>query len=184
MLNQRMRPRTLRRRQTGKSWAAAIEQLEDRQLLSASPSPTALTPAQVRDYYGFNDVKFRYFTVIQTAYGPLFARVTVPGDGTGQTIAIIDKYYDPNIVNDVNVFDSQFNLPAINLTIDRLPSATTTEPSGAWENEESLDVEWAHAIAPGANIVVVNCGPSLANLLNAVNAAKNYPGVSVVSMSL
>jgi Subtilase family len=114
----------------------------------------------------------------------IFHRATAPGDGTGQTIAIIDKYYDPNIVNDVNVFDSQFNLPAINLTIDQLPSATTTDPTGSWENEESLDVEWAHAIAPGANIVVVNCGPKLANVLSAVTAAANYPGVSVVSMSL
>jgi Subtilase family len=185
MLN-RLKRRTacVRRRQCSHAWAPAVEALEDRRLLSGNPAPTALTPAEVRSYYGSDKIKFAYWAVIHTEFGPVIDRVTSPGDGTGQTIAIIDKYYDPNIQNDVNVFDSQFNLPAINLTIDQLPSSTTTDPTGSWENEESLDVEWAHAIAPGANIVVVNCGPKTADFLNAVTAAANYPGVSVVSMSL
>ena len=75
----------------------------------------------------------------------------------------------------MNVFDSQFNLPAINLIVDKLPSAKTTDPTGNWEDEESVDVEWAHAIAPAASIVVINCGTKTADFLNAVNVAANYP---------
>jgi subtilase family serine protease len=185
MLN-RLKRKTgcVRRRQSSLNWAPAVEALEDRRLLSNTPSPTALTPAQVRSYYGFDQINFTYYATFQSRFGPIFHRVTAPGDGTGQTIAIIDKYYDPNIQNDVNVFDTQFNLPAPNLIIDKLPSVTTTDPTGNWENEESIDVEWAHAIAPAASIVVINCGTTNPDFLKAVNVAANYPSVSVVSMSL
>jgi hypothetical protein len=185
MLN-RLKRKTgcVRRRQRCHFGAPAVEALEDRRLLSGSPAPTALTPAEVRSYYGFDQINFTYYATFQSRFGPIFHRITAPGDGTGQTIAIIDKYYDPNTQNDVNVFDSQFNLPAPNLIIDKLPSATTTDPTGNWENEESIDVEWAHAIAPAASIVVINCGPTNADFLKAVNVAANYPSVSVVSMSL
>ncbi|HKM56861.1 MAG TPA: S53 family peptidase, partial [Isosphaeraceae bacterium] len=63
-----------------------------------------------------------------------------------------------------------------------------TDPSGAgtgnWEVEEALDVEWAHAIAPGAQIVLVEANSdSLSNLMAGVATAASQPGVSVVSMS-
>ena len=64
----------------------------------------------------------------------------------------------------------------------------TTDPVGAggvnWEVEESLDVEGAHAVAPGAQIVLVEAnGESLDDLMSAVRTAAGLPGVSVVSMS-
>jgi hypothetical protein len=171
-------------RRTSNGWlpASGVEQLEERQMLSATPSPTALTPAEVRSYYGFSNITFTTFGTITVKGHKILVPIAVPGNGTGQTIAILDKYSDPDIVHDLNVFDTQFNLPAINLTV--VGGVTATDPTGGWENEESLDVEWAHAIAPGANIVVVNY-PAVneATFLNAVNTAKNYPGVSVVSMS-
>jgi hypothetical protein len=53
-----------------------------------------------------------------------------------------------------------------------------------WELEEALDVEWAHAIAPGAQIVLVEASSSsLSDLMSAVATAAAQPGVSVVSMS-
>ncbi len=63
-----------------------------------------------------------------------------------------------------------------------------TDPSGPgtdnWELEESLDVEWAHAIAPGAQIVLVEANSqSLSDLMASVATAASQPGVSVVSMS-
>jgi hypothetical protein len=66
-----------------------------------------------------------------------------------------------------------------------LPPATTPDPiHGSWESEESLDVEWAHALAPGANILLVECNsPSFADLFSGVAYAASAPGVSVVSMS-
>ncbi len=64
-------------------------------------------------------------------------------------------------------------------------SQVPTDTTGGWESEEALDVEWAHAIAPGANIVLIEANsPSTANLLTAaVNTARSLSGVSVVSMS-
>ena len=69
------------------------------------------------------------------------------------------------------------------------PGSDRGQPGGGqtndgWALEESLDVEWAHAIAPGANILVVEAGSqSLKGLMNAVNVARNTPGVVAVSMS-
>ncbi len=77
------------------------------------------------------------------------------------------------------------NLPKINQMVNQAGSQTNT----GWAQEESLDVEWAHAIAPGASILVVEAAPSystsqeLQNLLGAVNAARNTPGVVAISMS-
>ncbi|MGD0045077.1 MAG: S8 family serine peptidase [Isosphaeraceae bacterium] len=63
-----------------------------------------------------------------------------------------------------------------------------TDPSGLgtsnWELEEALDVEWAHAIAPGAQIILVEANSqSLSDLMASVATAASQPGVSVVSMS-
>ena len=68
---------------------------------------------------------------------------------------------------------------------DSLP---LTDPSGVgtdnWEVEEELDVEWAHAMAPGAQIVLVEANSqSLSDLMAGVATAAAQPGVSVVSMS-
>src|SRR5260221_5428384 len=58
------------------------------------------------------------------------------------------------------------------------------DPNGGWELETALDVEWAHAMAPGAQIVVVEANSqALADLMAGVVTAANQPGVSVVSMS-
>ena len=67
-------------------------------------------------------------------------------------------------------------------------SLPATDPSGAgtdnWEVEEALDVEWAHAIAPGARIILVEANSqSLSDLMAGVATAASQPGVSVVSMS-
>ncbi len=130
---------------------------------------------------------------------------TTPLDGTGQTIAIVDAYDDPDIYQAVDVFDSEFGLttagpdlytqygPAASfLTVlnqnGQPTSLPATDPSGAgtdnWEVEEALDVEWAHAIAPGAQIDLVEANSqSLSDLMSSVTTAAHQPGVSVVSMS-
>src|SRR5262249_822259 len=57
-------------------------------------------------------------------------------------------------------------------------------PNTDWSVEIALDVEWAHAIAPGATILLVEAhSNSYADLLTAVDYARNYPGVAAVSMS-
>ena len=116
------------------------------------------------------------------------------GDGTGQTIAIVDAYNDPNIVQDLQTFDQTFfpgqadpQLTVIGQDPDHPSTLPNTDPSGpgaSWAVEESLDVEWAHAIAPGANILLVEANSDYdPDLFQAVQTASQQSGVSVVSMS-
>ena len=108
------------------------------------------------------------------------------GDGSGVTIALIEMYHDPNLASDLATFDQKYGLPTPTLTVVNLAG---TQTNSSWGEEESLDVEWAHAIAPGANILVVEAAPGntesqqLQNLMAAVQTASTTPGVAVVSMS-
>jgi hypothetical protein len=129
-----------------------------------TPPAGAYTPAQVDQAYQFNKVNY---------------------NGTGETIAIVDAYDDPNIQADLNAFDAQFGLPVTTVTRvnetggTSLPAADST---GGWELEESLDVEWAHAIAPGAKILLVEASTANdSDLLPAVSYAGSH--ANVVSMS-
>jgi subtilase family serine protease len=80
-------------------------------------------------------------------------------DGTGQTIVIVDAFGNDNILNDSNIFSEINALPA--LTADNFQIFYPTGPAscggvcGSWADETSLDVQWAHAVAPGANIALV-----------------------------
>jgi subtilase family serine protease len=134
----------------------------------SSTSPTGLTPEQILEAYGISRITF--------------SSGTVSGDGAGQTIAIIDAYDDPDIASDLAEFDAEFGISAPpSFTVDNL-GATTID--AGWALETALDVEWAHAIAPDANIVLVEApSDSLSDLLDAVSYASNLAGVSVVSMS-
>jgi subtilase family serine protease len=76
-------------------------------------------------------------------------------DGTGKTIIILDAFSNPYLVNDVNFFDTYFGLPAINLTIIHPGGGVPPVNAGGWAEEEQLDVDYAHAIAPGAHILLV-----------------------------
>ena len=106
---------------------------------STSTSPSGYSPAEIRAAYEIDEIAF--------------SNGTVSGDGAGQTIAIIDAYNDPNIASDLAAFDAEYGLSAPpSFTVDNL-GATTTD--AGWALETALDVEWAHAIAPDANIVLV-----------------------------
>src|ERR1700733_2901617 len=98
---------------------------------------------------------------LQTAYNeqPLFnAGIT----GAGQTIVIVASCGSPTIQADLAVFDAQYNLPAppslkIIQPAGKVPAYDPTDANGdvGWAGETTLDVEWAHTIAPGANILLV-----------------------------
>jgi hypothetical protein len=154
-----------------------LDELDDRCLL-ASGSPAAAisyTPAQIGTAYGLNGITFT------SSSG-----TTVKGDGSGETIALIELNSDPTLQSDLNTFDAQYDLPSLTLTVVNQAGSQTDSD---WSREQALDVEWAHAIAPGANILVVEAAPSgsaaqeLQSLLGAVNTARNTPGVVAVSMS-
>jgi autotransporter-associated beta strand protein len=152
-----------------------------------SPSSVGYVPSQVRAAYGVDSVSLG----------------SVVGDGTGQTIAVIDAYNDPAFVDstdpsfassDLYKFDHdpEINLPdPPSFRILNQNGGTTLPPNDTegWAVEEALDIEWAHAMAPNANIVVIeaNSGEyssqSFSDLATAVDTARNLPGVSVISMS-
>jgi hypothetical protein len=143
-----------------------LEELESRTLLSV------FAPDQVRHAYGIDQLSF------VTAAGHRIA-----ADGSGQTIAIVDAHHDPNIVSDLHYFDWMFDLPNPPRFTVATPQGTPSVSSG-WALETALDVEWAHAIAPGANILLVEARSSnWSDLFGAIDYARSQPGVSVVSMS-
>jgi PKD repeat protein len=79
--------------------------------------------------------------------------------GTGQTVAIVDAYNDPNIKADLNTFDSQYGLSCSScLTVYGQTGSTTSLPANdtsGWSVEESLDVEAVHGICPSCHIDLV-----------------------------
>jgi kumamolisin len=124
--------------------------------------------------------------------------VTVPGcnpnlttanpTGGSRAIALVDPFDDPTAEGDLATFSAQFGLPAANFTV--VYAAGTEpgiDPTGGSEVEEALDTEWAHAMAPEAQIFLVEAPDnSLINLFNAVLVASELvaeAGGGEVSMS-
>lgn len=137
----------------------------------ATAGPTGLSPAQIRQAYGFNTITF--------------ANGAVAGDGAGTTIAIVDAYDNPNIASDLHQFDLQFGLPDPVLTkVNQTGGTSLPRADAGWAGEIALDVEWAHAVAPGARILLVEAkSNSLSDLMAAVDYARHASGVVAVSMS-
>jgi subtilase family serine protease len=80
--------------------------------------------------------------------------------GSGRTIAIVDSFGSPTIREDLHAFDAAFGYPDPKLTIVQpagRPPAFDRDDSdqSGWAGETTLDVEWAHAMAPGADILLV-----------------------------
>jgi hypothetical protein len=167
-----------------------VENLESRTLLSTShldgvfaspasfyspritnPTPVGYTPTEIRHAYGFDQVAFNDGAIV--------------GDGSGQTIGIVDAYGAPTLASDLRTFDRTFNLPDPVLTkVEEYVHGQPPRTDSGWALETALDVEWAHAAAPGAKILLVEtASSSLSDLLSGVDYARSYSGVSVVSMS-
>ncbi|HET9781018.1 MAG TPA: S53 family peptidase [Candidatus Dormibacteraeota bacterium] len=106
-------------------------------------------------------------------------------DGTGTTIVIIDGFQSPTIQRDLATFDAIWGLPAANLQILTPDGATTPAKSQVpWFIEEAVDVEWAHAIAPGANLILVEAKTGDdADILSATKYAVDNNLGDVISMS-
>jgi subtilase family serine protease len=99
------------------------------------------TPAQIRAAYFLN---------------PLLRKGI---DGRGQSIVIVDSFGSPTIRHDLKVFDRQFRLPPprslmIIHPAGPIPAFRSTQTRLGWAEETTLDVEWAHVMAPRARIVL------------------------------
>lgn len=129
-----------------------------------------MSPTQLRDFYG------------------------LPATGGHDVIAIIDAYHYPTALSDFNTFSASFGLPQETSTN---PTASTNtvfqvvyqggkkpRTNSGWALEAALDIEWAHALAPNAKIILVEAqSNSNANLYAAVDLAVSLAGVKQVSMS-
>ena len=136
----------------------------------ASPGPTGFTPAQIRQAYGLDQISFG----------------GTPADGRGTTIAIVTAYDSPNIAADLATFNATFGIPAPPSfqKVNQTGGSTLPVFNPSWSTETCLDVQWAHAIAPGASILLVEAkSNATADMLAAVRYARSAPGVVAVSMS-
>jgi subtilase family serine protease len=160
------------------SLPAPIPTVSDYQFLSASTTPPAET-----DCFS---VGRRCFTPasMQASYNlpPLYA---AGNNGHGMTIAIIDSFGNPNMASDLGNFNTQMDLPHMcgepGLTCaSGMPTfqhvywngktqvkapppdsqGTGSQTRNIWALETSLDVEWAHTVAPGANILLMTTNPA------------------------
>jgi hypothetical protein len=184
-----------------------MELLEQRVMLSVSPAisnnpvpppplpsqpeplqgvvgtPFSLDPQLVNDAYGFNSLEYNISGKI------------LPADGADQTIAIVDAYGSPSIVQDAQTFDEHWGISNYDsggnffLSIQKLNPTVSSESDPVdvqqgWAKETALDVEWAHAVAPGAHILLVEApSQSFLDLLDAAVYGANQKGVVAVSMS-
>ncbi len=96
---------------------------------------------------------------VQAAYqiNPLYG---AGFDGTGETVVIVDAYGSASITQDAELFSRVYGLPSLNSSNFHILKAggLVNNPHGVarnWAIETTLDVEWAHATAPGANIALV-----------------------------
>ncbi|RUP23491.1 MAG: peptidase S53 [Curvibacter sp.] len=166
----------------------------------AGTAVVTYTPAQIRAAYGLPAIP---------AAGTSLTAAQAAQFGAGQTIYIVDAMHNPNVAAELAAFNSKFGLPtcttkaiATNATLPlAAPSAsacelsvvysnasaamTATAPAydSGWSTEISLDVQWAHAIAPLARLVLIEAPDSSVNNLLAAVALANKMGPGVVSMS-
>ena len=155
-------------------WIKVLGTQPDGSAKLTSRTPTGLSPSAIQSVYTLSGLS------------------PSSGAGAGQIIAIVDAYHDPSALSDLNKFNSQYGYA----TLSTCSSLTQTGPcflqadpqgtpsvNSGWVLEESLDIEWARAEAPGAKIVLVEAASnSLTNLFNAVSYAGSI-GATEVSMS-
>jgi len=123
--------------------------------------PSGILPVQFKAAYGFNQIA---------------------NQGQGQTIALVDAFDDPNIASDLAFYASYFHLTPCNF--QKVKVGNPQGDSG-WGLEMALDVEQACALAPRANLILVEANSnSFDDLLAAVQVASSAPyNATVISMS-
>ena len=157
------------------------------------------TPAQIRAAYGL---------VALPAVGAAISSTLAAQLGAGQTIYIIDAYHDATALSDLNLFSAKFGLPTctnvaipatatlplatppsactfsqVNATATAAMTSTVPVYNATWAPESKLDVQWAHAIAPLARIVLIEMPSSLSSYILGANLLAAKMGHGVVTMS-
>jgi subtilase family serine protease len=168
---------------------------------SGSGSGAVETPLYIANFYGTSlpsgqPSPFLCFPVvcytpqdIKTAYNYPATKGQNGLDGAGQTIVIVDAFGDPAVQHDLNTFDSEFGIPRTMVQIvcqDHV--CPVFDPQNAdmvsWTGEITLDTQYAHAMAPGAHIVlfVTTSDDDLVMAQGILQAVKMFPH-SIISQS-
>jgi subtilase family serine protease len=168
--------------------------------LSSGTTVATYTPAQIRMAYSFP---------LLPAVGSSLTPAQAAGLGAGQTIYLIDAHHDPNAAAELAAFDAAFGLPAcsaaeipVDAALPLAPAATSgctlsvvystilggmTAKSpvydSGWATEIAIDVQWSHASAPLARVILIEAPDSSTNSLLAAIHLANAMGPGVVSMS-
>jgi subtilase family serine protease len=161
--------------------------------LSAQPNPTTNLPSFCNTAYNGAGSFLFCPNALQSVYGA--NSIPSGNGGKGKTIAIVDAYHYANAASNLATFNTAMGLPQLDgiggdptLTFGGCTTATTStppsygstcsstrptapDPAHGWELEEMLDLEWAHAMAPYANILMVEAADNGASLFAAVHYA-------------
>lgn len=147
-----------------------------RYMAPASASPSEAPPFAGYGYETPQSLACLY-QVVRPIPGCNPNQTTNTPSGGSQTIAIVDAFDDPNAFADLDVFSAQFGLPLPAgkfKVVYASGSEPGLDPTGGWEIEESLDIEYSHAMAPNATLYLVEANSnSDADLFNAVLVASN-----------
>jgi subtilase family serine protease len=147
--------------------AAVAADIAPQTLTAAASTPAAapFTPAEIRQFYGVESINFN----------------GIAGSGAGETIGIVDAGSETGLVSstaagfassDLHNFDTEFGLPDPVFSIYDASGGTNYPAAGSTTNQDEscLDVEWAHAIAPQANIVLIE--------IASLNTSNLYAGIA------
>ena len=157
--------------QSARQFHNHIQLVDKDQLVHPLVTPQGENPATIACIYGL-------VSVINPGC-PITGTTAVPTGGRG-VIVIVDAYDYPTAASDLATFSTQFGLPPAKLVKQfasgHKPSSGCSGVGGAgnWGLEESLDIEYAHAMAPNATILLMEAASnSNADLFAAVQAANN-----------
>ena len=150
----------------------------------SAKKPSALpTPAECLAELGF---ACNTPQTIRDAYD-IPATINGKPAGTGRTIAIVDAFGSPTAQSDLDTFSATMGIPSTTLRIFHPTGAAhykNTDLINGWASETSLDVQWAHAIAPGATIDLVVASTPAGDVMNqAIKYATDTLHADAVSMS-
>jgi subtilase family serine protease len=126
---------------------------------------SGLSPTNIDAVYGFSQSS---------------SECSTPGTaGCGETIAIVDAFDDPTAASDLSTFSSQWGLPPCTTgngcftKVNGTGGTNLPNSNQGWALEISLDIEWAHAMAPGAKILLVE---ATNNSMKSLVTAESYAG--------
>ena len=199
MSSQRLTPQALKLVQPANADTSAVSS-ERMSQMAAGSAVTTYSPAQIRAAYGFPALPANTATLTAAQAAQL---------GAGQTIYVVGARHNPNTAAELAAFNQKFGLPACTTkaisptaalplapanpkacelsVVYATPNGTMSSAAPAydsgWATELALDVQWTHATAPLARIVLVEApDPSLNSLVGAIRLA-NAMGPGIVSMS-